>query len=88
MAIVTPIRLESVACNVDFSGGDISSDAGCLLLSELIVKLRLKEALHKHLLSHPLRTRGRPTYSRRVQNNTGLVFIPGIFVESSPSRML
>ena len=53
---IPPLRLPVTgSADVDFSGGELTSDGGVLLLAELASALGVRDSLRRHLASHPLR---------------------------------
>jgi hypothetical protein len=54
--MIPPVKLPfSHNVSFDFSGGDLTSDGGLLMLGELCCALGIKERLIKNLVYHPLR---------------------------------
>lgn len=56
MGSVPQFRLAATGVWADFSGGELTSDAGCLLLAETAERLGVRGALAGELAAHPLRT--------------------------------
>ena len=56
MCSIPKVRLPlSTGTDFDFEGGDITSDAGVILVNEFCTAIGLQEALRKHLEAHPMR---------------------------------
>ena len=56
MCSIPKVRLPlSTGTDFDFEGGDITSDAGVILVNEFCVAIGLPKALQDHLRAHPMR---------------------------------
>ena len=56
MCSIPKVRLPlSTGTDFDFEGGDITSDAGVILVNEFCTAIGLQEAFRRHLEAHPMR---------------------------------